>query len=775
MTTTLEAVPVRDANSSAAAGPSWTHVAGLAALCVAANSTWTWAFSGSVAFTLLWATLLPIAIGALAARRGVPAAFVPPVSVVLFVPLAAWSCFGSPAAVGSVARSLPTMLRRIFDLALPLDRSGEPLLVALLSWWLVAALCVELAIRARRRLAVLAVALAGAVGGVLTSAPLGSPTLSGLLFGAAAAAFLVASAWSRASTPGSPLDPRRWMPSGWTRTAASVAVVAVAAGIAGGIGTPGSRPELHRSVPFNPSELLSPMAVLTRDLATNPPEPRFELTHLRGEPVDQIVLGSVADFDGVDWRITERFRAVGETAPADPRGDAVRHSAVRLRITGYDGGWVPHVGHVQEIRLTGPAEEEQLFADDDRSNIATKANLDEGTVVVAAGTELRDRDAPLPADPDETTESPDAYLQLPSQIEPIATADDTEPDGGCRLESILDMGREWAAGAGGGLAGVENQRSVLTAIESQIRSRFGVDPAFADGVSVASLCRALGIAPGGKPVPDGTRAAARSEQYATAMALMGRALGIPTRVVVGYQVPDSRGGAVQITSADVGAWVEAYLGPKGWVSFDPTPVSSGTATQQQRTVDPRQPTPPPDVSTSIPEAAASTTTTQPPATDTPDSLAETAEDIWSAPLVAGMSSLGVLALIGLVAGLIVMLKVRRRRKRRSAVNANTRIIGAWREAVDRIRDERIDLRPSWTNREVAANVQTATGNEAVGAVLVELGDISARARYSTVLVEEAEVEDAWELLDRLEAEFDTERSPIARLRSRVRLRSLFLR
>ena len=78
--------------------------------------------------------------------------------------------------------------------------------------------------------------------------------------------------------------------------------------------------------------------------------------------------------------------------------------------------------------------------------------------------------------------------------------------------------------------------------------------------------------------------------FATALALMGRAIGIPTRVADGFaygsdepkgQVlrprPDNPTGApepnFQMTEADGHVWVEAYIEPWGWVSADATPAS----------------------------------------------------------------------------------------------------------------------------------------------------------------------------------------------------------
>ena len=66
------------------------------------------------------------------------------------------------------------------------------------------------------------------------------------------------------------------------------------------------------------------------------------------------------------------------------------------------------------------------------------------------------------------------------------------------------------------------------------------------------------------------------EQYAAAMAVMLRLLGIPSRVVLGYTTGDRQpDGTRVITTADAHAWVEAYFSGVGWTYFDPTPLGDG--------------------------------------------------------------------------------------------------------------------------------------------------------------------------------------------------------
>lgn len=65
------------------------------------------------------------------------------------------------------------------------------------------------------------------------------------------------------------------------------------------------------------------------------------------------------------------------------------------------------------------------------------------------------------------------------------------------------------------------------------------------------------------------------EFYATAMAILLRTLGIPSRVAVGYMVelPESFRQFVPIKNRQAHVWVEAYCDQQGWFQFDPTPPS----------------------------------------------------------------------------------------------------------------------------------------------------------------------------------------------------------
>jgi len=64
------------------------------------------------------------------------------------------------------------------------------------------------------------------------------------------------------------------------------------------------------------------------------------------------------------------------------------------------------------------------------------------------------------------------------------------------------------------------------------------------------------------------------EFYSTAMAIMLRTVGVPTRNVTGFVGASYNrfGEFYVVRQGDAHSWVEVYLGGRGWVTYDPTPA-----------------------------------------------------------------------------------------------------------------------------------------------------------------------------------------------------------
>src|SRR4051812_11080282 len=75
------------------------------------------------------------------------------------------------------------------------------------------------------------------------------------------------------------------------------------------------------------------------------------------------------------------------------------------------------------------------------------------------------------------------------------------------------------------------------------------------------------------------------QQYATAMAVMARLIGIPARLGVGFTHGNVRAdGSWLVTTHDAHAWPELYFNGFGWLPFEPTPRRDGQASPPPYTV-----------------------------------------------------------------------------------------------------------------------------------------------------------------------------------------------
>jgi hypothetical protein len=71
--------------------------------------------------------------------------------------------------------------------------------------------------------------------------------------------------------------------------------------------------------------------------------------------------------------------------------------------------------------------------------------------------------------------------------------------------------------------------------------------------------------------------AGHCEYFASAMAVLLRAAGVPARTVNGFYGGEWNpyGGYLAVRQGDAHAWVEVYVGDRGWATFDPTPGPPG--------------------------------------------------------------------------------------------------------------------------------------------------------------------------------------------------------
>ena len=231
--------------------------------------------------------------------------------------------------------------------------------------------------------------------------------------------------------------------------------------------------------------------------------------------------------------------------------------------------------------------------------------------------------------------------------------------------------------------------------------------------------------------------------YASALAVLGRALGVPTRMVLGYSASGVQAEAdftYEVTADQLHAWVEAYIDDVGWVPFDVTPASADDA-EADDTDTPAAPGRD-DADALLSEgdadaADADNTTTD---GDTPDtdgnagdgsgttSAQQTADADGSPSPATSLAWVagGIGAVLAVVALCCLPALVRRRRRRRrlhiaSGTGADgERWIAAWREIADSAWDNGVRWGEIETDRDIARRiVDLLESGSSAGAETVE--------------------------------------------------------
>ena len=118
------------------------------------------------------------------------------------------------------------------------------------------------------------------------------------------------------------------------------------------------------------------------------------------------------------------------------------------------------------------------------------------------------------------------------------------------------------------------------------------------------------------------------EQFASAMAMMARVAGIPSRVAIGFLPGEQVGDSWNVSVKDMHAWPELYFSTWGWVRFEPTPsVQTGEAPPWS--VQPQEaPTDDPSAEPSASTSAGPSATVDP--RDTPDEAPITSDEATGA-------------------------------------------------------------------------------------------------------------------------------------------------
>jgi hypothetical protein len=504
----------------------------------------------------------------------------------------------------------------------------------------------------------------------------------------------------------------------------------------------GDRSVLRAAVvqPFDPRDYASPLSGFRRYLRDDESsQVQFQISGLPAGA--RIRIATLDSYDGVVY-------AVGSSAVDSASGTFVRipstvdQSRIRgaqlelaVRLEGYRGVWLPTVGDFESVSFTG--------ADRARLDDAFYYNDASGTAAVLGGVAPGDSysiKAVLPREPDA------------KQLSEVSPGSATVPRIGVLPDDLAQHLDGYVAGktsAGARLV------AMLDGLKKEGYISHGIDPAQPASRSGHASDRITELFTDPRMIGD-------AEQYSVAAALMARQLGFPARVVFGF-APQGSSATVDVTGADVSAWIEVDTAEYGWVTIDPNPAARPIPDEQ-----PQDPTKVARPESIVPPPADKTQTNE--NQNTPDST-QSEPDALDPVLVVILQVLkisGIVLLVLLILAapflLIIAAKLRRRRIRHRAASALQRIRGGWDEFEDAVVDHGLQPPPAATRSEVAGVVGTLPSR-----VLAAVAD---RAVFAPDEVDPVDADRVWEAVAELRASLDAPLTRRQRIGALISLRSL---
>jgi transglutaminase-like putative cysteine protease len=233
------------------------------------------------------------------------------------------------------------------------------------------------------------------------------------------------------------------------------------------------------------------------------------------------------------------------------------------------------------------------------------------------------------------------------------------------------------------------------------------------------------------------------EQFAFAMAVLARLVGIPSRVAIGFTsgTQTHAGGRWLVTTADAHAWPELYFPTLGWLRFEPTPGGAngqGTAVQPAYATqgesaqsgstgpsDQLKPTGPPPISGQ--DSQGHLRAAPPDPVGTVSALPSARH-----PAPIGAILLGVLAALLLASAVPAATRVIGRRRRwRAAADNQALASAAWQEVCADLADFGLIHRASETPRALARRLcADASIEESAHAAIRRISTVVERTRYA---------------------------------------------
>ncbi|QKJ18192.1 DUF4129 domain-containing transglutaminase family protein [Microbacterium hominis] len=649
-----------------------------------------------------------------------------------------------------LALGVVTSWKQLLTTVAPVPAGEGFLLVPFLLAYVAALLTASLALRARHAAWALIPAIAFLVAQIAlgTSDP-AAPLVEGGVLAIVALGWLsVRQAWAPARGA-VPLGEGHASRTGTVRRIAlggGVVAVAVMIGVVtSGLTAPASPRYVLRDVvipPFDVKEFASPLQSFRGYVRDADDETLFTVSGLPAGA--RVRLAAMDAYSGTVYNVSDSGSGSSSAfAPVRPEmspGVEGTPVSVRVEIGALEGVWMPQVGALQSVVFDG-----------DRGDALRRSahyNTSTRTGVVTSGLasgDAYDLDVVVPAVPSDNA----------------LAAVDFAP---VKLPAQSGVPQEFAGIASDAMTEAETPIERVRALQQMLAG----GGFFSHGLEGEALSRAGHGAERISTLLGSEQMVGDDEQYAVAMTLLAREVGIPARVVMGfYPDPDAGDQAVFAATGDtLHAWVEVAFDGVGWVPFDPTPpedqVPSDQTTKPKADPKPQvlQPPPPLDQPVELPPSV-------PDEREAEDDKEEGASIVGLVLAIAG-GVLGLLALMLAPFLIIGAIKAARRRGRRSAERGVDRITGGWDELVDRAADFGTDVRPGATRQEDAHRVQAAFAAPAV-TTLARRADAEV---FGPAEPTEAEIAEFWRQVDEIVGTMGRRASLGRRLRARLSVRSL---
>ncbi|MDW3218779.1 MAG: transglutaminaseTgpA domain-containing protein [Acidimicrobiales bacterium] len=283
---------------------------------------------------------------------------------------------------------------------------------------------------------------------------------------------------------------------------------------------------------------------------------------------------------------------------------------------------------------------------------------------------------------------------------------------------------EIRAAATAAVEGADDAIAKIDAITARVRE-LGRDESLAPGHSFGRLRADL---------EDGR--ATGAEQIASLHALMLRAVGIPSRLVVGYLATSS-----VVESSDLHVWVETALPGVGWFATDPVPMGADARPETE--------TDPTATTTSLAERPAVQAQALPQELGPGEDPGETAIGGRNDITLRDTIVFAAIAIGGLVLLLIVVRVARRQFRHATNRRADVRVLGAWAEFVDRLRELGAPITATTTVDDIVYMARAM--DEQLGDEAELLGDLASDALHGPIGPNADDGTLAWEELRRIES------------------------